>query len=322
MSNSQSICLIGGSGFLGTELADQLSRLGSDNKCNKITVLTRDTRKMRSLRVVPTVTVVQVDPYDVDALTDALADQDIVINLVGILNTRVGHGGTFEQAHIQLAENIVTAASKHNNRVIQVSSLNADAENGPSEYLRTKGKAADLLLQSGLPVTVFCPSVMFGNSDGLYTRFANLLQALPFMPLACAEARFAPVFVGDVAKAIVDATSDPSTIGQSYNLCGPEEFTLHEIVQYTTDVLGIKRKIIPLPNGIAKLQAYIMELVPGKPFSRDNYNSMKVDSVCKDGDSAQPTPVSKIVPTYLGKMNRQSRLQQYRELARRDISKD
>ncbi len=315
MSNTQNICLIGGSGFLGTELADQLSRLSA----KKITVLTRDLRKMRSLRVVPTVNVEQVDPYDADALADAFENQDIVINLVGILNTSVGRGGTFEQAHVQLAENIITAASRNNTRVIQISSLHADAENGPSEYLRTKGRAADLLNHSGLPVTTFCPSVMFGNSDGLYTRFANLLQAMPFMPLACAEARFAPVYVGDVANVIVDAIDNPDTIGQSYNLCGPEEFTLQEIVQYTSEVLGIKRKIIPLPNSIAKIQAFMMELIPGKPFSRDNYNSMKVDSVCENSDSHQPTPVCKIVPTYLGKMNRQSRLQHYRELARRDV---
>lgn len=319
MSTTQNICLIGGSGFLGTELADQLSRLGTDGKQKNITVLTRDLRKMRSLRVVPTLNVEQVDPYDPEALTRAFKDQDVVVNLVGILNTRVGRGGTFEDAHVTLAENIVTAASSANTRVIQVSSLHADAENGPSEYLRTKGQAADILKQSGLPVTVFCPSVMFGNSDGLYTRFANLLQAMPFMPLACAEARFAPVYVGDVAKAIIDSIDDHASIGQSYNLCGPEIFTLQEIVQYTANVLEIKRKIIPLPNGIAKIQAFMMELIPGKPFSRDNYNSMKIDSVCENSDSLQPTSVSKIVPTYLGKMNRQSRLQHYREMARRDI---
>jgi len=319
MSNTQNICLIGGSGFLGTELADQLSRLGSDGKRKNITVLTRDIRKMRSLRVVPTLNVEQVDPYNADALAQAFEHQDIVVNLVGILNTSVGRGGTFEDAHIKLAENIIVAAKKHNTRIIQISTLHADAENGPSEYLRTKGKASDLLKQSGLPVTIFCPSVMFGNSDGLYTRFANLLQAMPFMPLACAEARFAPVFVGDVANAITDAIDDPATIGQSYNLCGPDIFTLQEIVQYTADVLEVKRKIVPLPNGIAKIQAFMMELVPGKPFSRDNYNSMKVDSVCEDSDSLQPTSVSKIVPTYLGKMNRQSRLQHYREMARRDF---
>lgn len=316
MSKTQNICLIGGSGFLGTELADQLSRDGSRRK---ITVLTRDVRKMRSLRVVPTLNVEQVDPYDPEALTRAFENQDIVINLVGILNTSVGRGGTFEAAHVQLAENIVTAARTHNNRIIQVSSLHADEENGPSEYLRTKGKASNILMNSGLPVTIFCPSVMFGNSDGLYTRFANLLQAMPFMPLACADARFAPVYVGDVASAITAAIDDPETIGQSYNLCGPEVFTLKEIVQYTTDVLEINRKIIPLPNGIAKIQAFMMELVPGKPFSRDNFNSMKVDSVCENSESQQPTSVGKIVPTYLGKMNRQSRLQHYREMARRDI---
>ncbi len=320
MSNTQNVCLIGGSGFLGTELADQLSRHGTDGNV-KITVLTRDDRRTKSLRVVPTVNVVQVNPYDPAALSRAFENQDVVINLVGILNNSVG--GTFEEAHVTLAQNIVTAATEQNtSRLIQVSSLHADAENGPSDYLRTKGKAAQLLKDSGLPVTIFCPSVIFGNGDGLYTRFANLLHAMPFMPLACAEARFAPVYVGDVAKAIVDSLDDPSTIGQSYNLCGPDIYTLQEIVEYTASVLEIKRKIIPLPNAIAKVQAFMMELIPGKPFSRDNYKSLQVDSICENTDSHQPTSVQKIVPTYLGKMNRQSRLQHYRELARRDIPRD
>ncbi len=321
MSNTQNVCLIGGSGFLGTELADQLSRRGTDGKAINITVLTRDDRRTKSLRVVPTVNVVQVNPYDPVALSRAFENQDVVINLVGILNNSVG--GTFEEAHVTLAQNIVTAATEQNtSRLIQVSSLHADAENGPSDYLRTKGKAAHLLKASGLPVTVFCPSVIFGNGDGLYTRFANLLHAMPFMPLACPEARFAPVYVGDVAKAIVDSLDDPSTIGQSYNLCGPDIYTLQEIVEYTASVLEIKRKIIPLPNAIAKVQAFMMELIPGKPFSRDNYKSLQVDSICENTDSHQPTSVQKIVPTYLGKMNRQSRLQHYRELARRDIPRD
>ncbi len=314
MSSTQNICLIGGSGFVGTELAGQLIRQGKN-----IRVLSRDIRKMKSLRVVPTVDVVQVDPYNTDQLSAALQGQDVVINLVGILNTSIGRGGTFEDAHIGLAKNIVTACSAANvKRVIQISSLKADAEEGPSEYLRSKGEATKILKAANLDLTVFCPSVIFGNGDGLFTRFANLLHAMPFMPLACANARFAPVYVGDVAAEICRATDNPETIGQSINLCGPEVFTLREIVEYTAEVLEIKRNIIALPDGVAKVQAFFMELIPGKPFSRDNYNSLQVDSVCDESDDALPTHVRKIVPTYLGKMNRQSRLQHYREMARRD----
>lgn len=310
----QNICLIGGSGFVGTELAAQLIRDGK-----KVRVLSRDVRKMKSLRVVPTIEVVQVDPYDRVALTTALQGQDVVINLVGILNTSIGRGGTFEDAHVSLAKNLVAACEAANvSRFIQISSLKADAENGPSEYLRSKGRATAILQAGRLDLTVFCPSVIFGNGDGLFTRFANLLQALPFFPLACADARFAPVYVGDVAAEISRAIENPDTIGQSINLCGPEIFTLREIVQYTADVMEIKRSIIGLPDTIAKVQAFFMELIPGKPFSRDNYNSLKIDSVCEDCDVTQPTHVRKIVPTYLGKMNRQSRLQHYRESAGRD----
>ncbi|OED35437.1 hypothetical protein AB833_29855 [Chromatiales bacterium (ex Bugula neritina AB1)] len=314
MSTPQNICLIGGSGFVGTELATQLARQGKN-----IRVLSRDLRKMKSLRVVPTVEIVQVDPHDKTALTDAFRDQDVVVNLVGILNTSIGKGGTFDEAHVGLAENIIMAAREAKiSRIMQMSSLHADADKGPSEYLRSKGKASRLLQESGLPLTIFCPSVIFGNGDSLFTRFANLLRAMPFMPLACADAKFQPVFVGDVAHQIIQAIDNPDTIGTTINLCGPETFSLREIVEYTAEVLEINRKIIALPDGLAKIQAFMLELIPGKPFSRDNYNSLQIDSVCDDSCTPQPTPVCKIVPTYLGKMNRQSRLQHYREMARRD----
>ena len=195
MSSHSNICLIGGSGFIGTELAAQLSSAGKN-----IRVLSRDIRKMKSLRVVPTVDVQQVDPHDEESLTQALIGQDVVINLVGILNQSIGKGGTFAEAHVGLAKNIAAAAKKTQvKQIIQISSLHADAENGPSEYLKTKGEACNILKDSGVPLTVFCLSVVFGNGDGLFTRFANLLHAMPFMPLACPDARFAPVYVGDVA---------------------------------------------------------------------------------------------------------------------------
>lgn len=314
MSSLKKICLIGGSGFLGTELAGQLI-----NRGHQVRVLSRDLRKMRSLRVVPAIDVQQVDPYDTESLASAIEDQDVVINLVGILNTSVGKGGSFEEAHVNLASNIRQACTSTGvKRVIQISSLKADASDAPSEYLRSKGRAADILRDSELDLTIFCPSVIFGNGDGLFTRFANLLQAMPFMPLACPDARFAPVYVGDVAGRVIDAIDDPDTIGHSYNLCGPDILTLREIVEYTAEVLDISRPIFGLPNAAAKAQAFVMEMIPGKPFSRDNYQSLQVDSICESCDGTAPTSIKKIVPTYLGKMNRQSRLQHYRELARRD----
>jgi len=311
MSSLQNICLLGGSGFVGTELAAHLAERGKT-----IRVLSRDLRKLKSLRVVPTIELRQVDPYDAHALHEAVKDQDVVINLIAILNS--GVDGTFEKTHIGIAENIISAVRDTQvQRILQVSSLHADTE-GPSDYLKSKGRAGELLMQSGLPVTLFCPSVIFGNGDGLYTRFASLLRALPFMPLACPDSRMAPVFVGDVARVMADAIDNPETIGQSFNLCGPDEFTLREIVEYTADVIDVKRPIIGLPDFLARLQATIMEWVPGKPFTRDNYKSLQIDSVCNACDTPQPTPVSKVVPTYLGKMNRQSRLQHYRRMARRD----
>ena len=314
MSSLQNICLLGGSGFVGTELASQLTEQGATIK-----VLSRDLRRLKELRVVPTVTIAQVDPYDQHQLASALQGQDVLVNLVGILNESVGKGGTFEEAHAGLAQSIVAAAKAAGvTRIIQIGALNADADDGASEYLKSKGKAAQHLLDSGLEVTVICPSVIFGTGDSFFNRFANLLRAMPVMPLACAGSRFAPVYVGDVAKAVISAIEDRQSIGKTINLCGPEVFTLREIVQYTADTLGIKRTILDLPDGLAKFQGLLMELVPGRPFSRDNFNSLQVDSVCQECDGTQPTPIGKVVPTYLGHMNRQSRLQQYRQHARRD----
>jgi NADH dehydrogenase len=184
-----------------------------------------------------------------------------------------------------------------------MSALGASAATGPSYYLRSKGEAEDAVHTSGLKVTIFRPSVIFGEGDSFLNRFAKLLAIPGPFPLACASARFAPIWVEDVVSCFVHAISDEQTIGKHYNLCGPHEYTLEELVRYTAQVMGKKKWIVPLGNSISALQARVLELVPGKPFSRDNFNSTKTPSVCSGAFPPNfgitPQPLESVAPNYL-----------------------
>src|SRR5690606_4508306 len=127
-------------------------------------------------------------------------------------------------------------------------------------------------------VTSFRPSVIFGPGDSFFNRFARLLKRVPLVfPLACPNARFAPVYVGDVAEAFARALKDPQLYGRRLALCGPREYTLQQLVAYTAECLGLRRLILPLPDFLSRIQAAIFDFVPGKPFSTDNYRSTLVD---------------------------------------------
>ena len=172
-----------------------------------------------------------------------------------------------------------------------------------------------------LAVSVFRPSVIFGHDDSFFNRFAELLAAAPLFPLACPEARFAPVYIGDVVAAFVDSIDDKRTFGEAYDLCGPREYTLRELVEYTAEVQGLRRRVLGLGDGLSRLQASVLQRVPGKPFSMDNYRSMQVDSVCKCNGLEQlgivPTSVEAIVPAYLGRRDPNTRFGLIRTHSRR-----
>lgn len=296
------ICILGGSGFVGTRLCGELARAG-----HSLTVPTREVARARHLQVLPTLKVVRADIHDPGALTTLIDGHDVVVNLVGIVNERGRNGAGFRHAHVELARKVVTACrATRTDRLLQMSGLNADV-NGPSHYLRSKGEAERVVREEGGPDlawTVFQPSVIFGPDDSFINRFAGLLRMLPLaMPLARPDARFAPVWVADVVAAMVRCLEDPDTIGESFELCGPETCTLRQIVTYVRDVLGLQRAIIGLPDWAGQLQAAVMDFVPGKPFSTDNYRSLTVDSVCRvDGFARlglRPAAMKAIVPRYL-----------------------
>jgi uncharacterized protein YbjT (DUF2867 family) len=314
------ICILGGTGFVGRHLAARLVRDG-----HRVRVLARRTAPHRDLLVLPTLELVECNVHDEDALHDTLAGCDVVINLIGILNEKSHTGRGFCRAHVELAHKLVVAAQDNGiTRLLHMSALNADADNGSSYYLRSKGEAENLVhMAKKLSVTSFRPSVIFGHDDSFFNRFAGLLKRLPlFFPLACAGARFAPVYVGDVVECFARAIDNRATWGQRYDLCGPRNYTLKQLVHYTARQLGLRRFIVALPGWASWLQAFMLEFVPGKPFSRDNLNSMRTDSVCSDDFpsifSITPRSIESEVPTYLNGGGMRSRYPLFRSQARRD----
>jgi NADH dehydrogenase len=294
------ICILGGSGFFGRHLCARLAKAG-----HQLRVLTRRREEHRDLLVLPTLELVECNVHDPDALSQALAGCDVVINLVGILNERGHNGSGFRRAHVELPQKVVEACRANNiHRLLHMSALGADAEHGPSHYQRTKGEGERLVHDSGLNVTTFRPSVMFGEGDSFFNRFAGLLRITPgLFPLACAGARFAPVWAGDVVEAYALAIDNPATWGKGYELCGPRVYTLQQLVEYTAGQLSLRRKVIPLPDWLSRLQANMLEYFPGKPFSRDNYLSMQQDNVCSGDFPAEvgiiPRSIDSVVPQYL-----------------------
>jgi len=311
------LCVLGGTGFVGTHLVHRLASLG-----HSVTVLTRHPERHREFRVGSAVRLLETNPYDGDALQTPLTDMDCVINLAGILNEEGKNH--FQTSHVELPRSIVKAMREAGvSRLLHMSALNANVNESHSRYLKTKGEGEDLVHNApGLEVTSFCPSVVFGPGDSFFNRFATLLQVSPLLfPLACANARFAPVYVGDVVEAFVKTLDDKATIGQRVELCGPKAYSLKQLVQFTAKQIGRKTVITGMPDFAARLQGHLLGLVPGKPFTIDNYYSLQKDSVCSKsaliGLGITPRSIEAVVPTYLGDSHARAQYFRYRAQARR-----
>ena len=311
----KNICVLGGSGFVGTQIISQLCKINKS-----VTVLTRRKEQCKHLLVLPKVKIIEVDVHNQNALDTHTKGCDAIINLVGILNETGHNGDGFRQAHVELPRKVLNACH-HNqiSRLLHMSALNADAGSSPSRYLRSKGEGENHVhsFAGKVNVTSFRPSVIFGPGDSFFNRFASLLKISPvFFPLACPNSKFAPVYVLDVAKNFVDALEDKSTYGQRINLCGLNQYTLKQLVEYTRDIIGSNQLIVGLPDIVSQIQALFLEWVPGKPFSIDNFQSLQVDSICEDG-TPQANSLESIVPYYLGKQQHRIKQDSYRKNAQR-----
>ena len=315
----RNIVILGGTGFVGSHMVPRLHADG-----HRITVLSRNRELHRELGVLPRVSVENADIYDLQALSRKFVGADAVINLVGILNESGSDGRGFEKAHVGLTDTVIAACKAAGvSRLLHMSSLRAGE--GASHYLRTRGDAESRVRDSRLGWTIFRPSVIFGRGDGLFFRFASLLRMAPVLPLARANAKFAPVHVGDVCEAFARSLAHPHSIEHSYELFGPRVVSLREIVQWTADLIGKRPLIIGLPDVLGYVQARIGEWLPGKPISRDNFRSLLIDSVGdKDGLGELgivSTPMELIVPAMLGADRHQQALNGYRETHRHAESK-
>ena len=287
MTRPRNILLLGGSGFIGHRLAFALANQGW-----QVTVPSRRPHRHRDLLVHPGIRLVQADIVDPGELLRLCEGQQAVVNLVGILHER--KRGDFRRYHVDFIKRVVEACSSSGiRRLVHISALGADQATGSSLYLRSKGEGENLLHTFGqrdLKVTSFQPSVVFGKEDSFINRFAGILRwTVGLFPLACPNARLAPVYVGDLVDRIAACIDDRDSYSKRYPVCGPEIFTLREIVQMIIDTLDLPVRILPLGNGLSRLQALIMQNLPGKLFTLDNYRSLQIDSVCSDGE---PCPTS------------------------------
>jgi len=304
------ICILGGTGFIGRHLIPKLSAQGYQT-----VVLSRQPQRHRNLAVNPGCTVVEADIFDKQDLGRYFHGCDAVINLVGILNER--RKNDFRRVHVELVDKISSACRQAGvKRLLHMSALHANAGSGVSLYLRTKGEGENRAHTGGKPdvaVTSFRPSVIFGPDDSFINRFAALLKIPGPLPLACPKSKFAPVYVDDVCQAMLNSLENRSTFGQRYELCGPRVYSLLELVKYISLQQGMKKLIINLPNGLSRLQASILEKLPGKVFTMDNYLSLQQDSICPDSDmnlrslGITPTHMDSIVPVFLNAKSERNR---------------
>ena len=312
----ESVCLLGGTGFLGRAVADRLCDSGV-----RVRVVSRQLMRSRPLWVLPTLEVAIADPHDEVGLAAQFEGMDAVVNLCGILHgTRAQ---SFEHVHVDLPRKAVGACRAAGVRhFVHVSALGA-SESGPSEYQRSKarGEAAVREAASNLAFTLFRPSVIFGEGDLFLNKFAALVAALPVLPLAAAHARIQPVWVEDVARAIVSSLGDSQSFNKTYELCGPRVYTLRELVDFVAQATGRRPLVIELPEWAAELQAFVLEHLPGHMLTRDNLKSLSVDNVCAGSPAPvfgfAPSPLEAIAPGYLAGRNTRARYNLFRYRAGR-----
>ena len=312
------ILVLGGTGFVGRALCE---RLAARSASDRIVVPTRRAQRAHALTALPTVEVMQADVHDDAALARLLAGCDAVVNLVAVLH---GSAAEFDRVHVQLPRHVAQACRAAGvRRLVHVSALGV-GEGAPSNYLKSKTAGEVVLEKSGLALTLLRPSVIFGAEDSFLNLFASLQAVAPLMPLAGSDARFQPVWVDDVAAAIVNALDRPDTIGKTYECAGPTVYTLAELVRLAGRWSGHERAQLPLPAALGRLQALAMEWLPGTPLmSRDNIDSMKTPNIATGklpGLAAlgiTATPLEAVAPGYLGGQFGRARLEKLRAAVRR-----
>ena len=317
--NPKRVVIVGGSGFIGSAIANRLCEAGV-----KVLIPTRRRSRAGHVLLLPNAEVVEADVHDPAALARLFEDADAVINTVGVLHSRPGtpFGPDFARAHVELPQKIVTACRAAGvPRLVHISALGASAD-GPSEYQRSKAAGEHAIEAAGPDIawTILRPSVVFGRGDSFLNLFADLARMFPVLPLTGASCRFQPVYVEDVAEAVYQSLTRPDAAGQTFELAGPTVYTLRQLVEYVSALIGKPRPVLGLPEGIGMVQARLMEFAPQPLMSRDNVRSMRVDNVASGEPQPfglTPTALEAVAPGWLGTAGPRAFYYPFRRHARR-----
>lgn len=309
MNKFSKVVILGGTGFIGAQLATKLSP-----KSEKIVIPTRNIESNSGLKLIPNLKIVKTDIKDERSINQLFKDADLIINTVGILN-ELDEDNSFDKIHYQITKKISHCIKKNNiKRYLHISSLNADPKS-IGKYLKSKGQAEDFLISetsSFCKLTIFRPSIVFGESDSFFNKFATLLKFLPIFPLACPNAKFMPVYVEDLTDFMISTINNVDSYGKKIDVTGPNEYTFRELINQTLRALKIKRIIIPLNNFLSQVQARVFEKLPGKLFTMDNYQSLQIDS-CSDKGFKGSSSIEDIIPRYLNIKYKQERFEKLRK---------
>lgn len=317
--NPKRVVIVGGSGFIGSAIANRLCDAGV-----QVLIPTRRRSRAGHVLLLPNAEVVEADVHDPATLARLFTGADAVVNTVGVLHSRSGtpFGADFARAHVELPQKIVTACRATGvKRLVHISALGAEAS-GPSEYQRSKAAGEHAIQAAGSEIawTILRPSVVFGRGDSFLNLFADLARLFPVLPLAGASTRFQPVYVEDVAEVAWLSLTRPEAAGQTFELAGPTVYTLRQLVEYVSALIGKPRPVVPLPERLALLQARLMELAPQPLMSRDNVRSMRVDNVAHGEPlpfGLKPTALEAVAPAWLGEAGPRAAYYPFRRRARR-----
>jgi NADH dehydrogenase len=303
MTTRKMAVVFGGTGFIGRHLVPRLARLGYG-----VRVITRNPNAVLPLSTQGNPG--QVVPWSADlrndaALARAVEEAGLVVNLIGILAER--RAGEFQRLQGELPGRIGRAAAAAGvRRLVHVSAIGADPSS-PSRYASSKAAGEAAVLAAFPRATILRPSILFGPEDHFFNRFAAMAQLLPVMPVVCGKTRFQPVYVGDVAEAILAAADREDAAGRIYELGGPRVASFRDLMAYVLEVTGRRHRLVNLPDGLVRLQARLGEFLPNPPLTRDQLLLLRRDNVVTPGSPGlaelgiAPQAMEAVVPGYLAR---------------------
>ena len=299
------VTVFGGSGFLGRHVVRALA-----NRNYRVRVAVRRpelTGYLQPLGRVGQIHAVQANLRFAESVEAAVRDADGVVNLVGILFEKGRQ--RFDAIQTQGAETVARAAAAAGASLVHLSAIGAD-ENSPSHYARSKAAGERLVLAAQPTAVIMRPSFAFGTDDAFFNRFAAMAQLSPMLPLpGGGEVRSQPVFAADIGEAVAQAVDGEAKPGTTYELGGPEVHTFKELMQFILATIERRRLLVPVPFGLMKLQASILQYLPDPPLTPDQVDMLKVDNVVSTDAHAQrrtleglgiiPNSIEAVVPDYL-----------------------